>query len=61
MTGQVYVALSRAPTLAGLKVLGMRKGYACGSGHPEVHEWLWEKFTELRAALDEGGALFVDE
>lgn len=51
--GQVYVALSRAPTLAGLKVLGMRMGYACGSGHPEVHEWLWDKFEELRGALAE--------
>lgn len=53
--GQVYVALSRTPTLAGLKVEGMRKGYACGSGHPEVLEWLWEKLPELRAVLDMGG------
>ncbi|KAK5136421.1 hypothetical protein LTR08_003066 [Meristemomyces frigidus] len=59
--GQVYAALSRTPTLAGLKVLGMYRGYACGSGHPEVHEWLWENFEELREALDEGAALFEDE
>ena len=42
--GQVYVALSRASTLGGLKVKGMRTGFACDSGNAEVHEWLWGSF-----------------
>ncbi|KAI7283948.1 hypothetical protein KC345_g2647 [Hortaea werneckii] len=51
--GQVYVALSRASTLQGLKVVGLTNGYAFPSGNAEVHEFLWEKFPELRAQLDE--------
>ncbi|KAI6911419.1 hypothetical protein KC318_g4242 [Hortaea werneckii] len=50
--GQVYVALSRASTLGGLKVVGLKNGYAFPSGNPEVHEFLWEKFPELRPELD---------
>ncbi|KAI6889288.1 hypothetical protein KC360_g3492 [Hortaea werneckii] len=52
--GQVYVALSRASTLDGLKVVGLTNVYAFPSGNAEVHEFLWEKFSELRAELDEG-------
>ncbi|KAI7162419.1 hypothetical protein KC349_g2083 [Hortaea werneckii] len=52
--GQVYVALSRASTLDGLKVVGLTNGYAFPSGNPEVHEFLWEKFPELRPELDNG-------
>ncbi|KAI7237505.1 hypothetical protein KC330_g3147 [Hortaea werneckii] len=52
--GQVYVALSRASKLDGLKVVGLTNGYAFPSGNPDVHEFLWEKFPELRPELDNG-------
>ncbi|KAI6812394.1 hypothetical protein KC332_g3505 [Hortaea werneckii] len=52
--GQVYVALSRASTLEGLKVVGLPNGYAFPSGNAEVHEFLREKCPELRAELDDG-------
>ncbi|KAI6798523.1 hypothetical protein KC332_g15937 [Hortaea werneckii] len=59
--GQVYVALSRASTLEGLKVVGLTNGYAFPSGNAEVHEFLWEKFPELRAELDDGQKAFGAE
>ncbi|KAI7201098.1 hypothetical protein KC316_g4032 [Hortaea werneckii] len=52
--GQVYVALSRASTLDGLKVVGLKNGYAFPSGNAEVHEFLWEKFPKLRTELEDG-------
>ncbi|KAI6833942.1 hypothetical protein KC340_g10850 [Hortaea werneckii] len=59
--GQVYVALSRASTLDGLKVVGLKNGYAFPSGNPEVHEFLWEKFPELRPELEKGNEAYEAE
>lgn len=50
--GQAYVAISRAKTMAGLRVRGMEKGYACGNKGEEVHNWLYDTFEALRPYID---------
>lgn len=50
--GQEYVALSRAKSLKGLKVVGMGKGHACGNKSEEVHNWLYDTFEDLQPHLD---------
>lgn len=46
--GQVYVALSRATSLEGLKVEGDARALSAWGGNEEVREWLGGKFPELR-------------
>lgn len=53
--GQVYVALSRATGLHGLKIEGDKKGLLAGlGGNPEVQEFLREKFGDLDEPLSSG-------
>ncbi|XDG02568.1 hypothetical protein ABKA04_002183 [Annulohypoxylon sp. FPYF3050] len=53
--GQVYVALSRATGLQGLKIEGDSKGLLAGlGGNPEVQQFLREEFGDLDGVLTSG-------
>jgi len=49
--GQVYVALSRATSLEGLKVVGDPKGLNVSSQNPEVSEFLYSRFGSRTTKL----------
>lgn len=49
--GQVYVALSRATSLDGLKVVGDPKGLKVSSQNPEVSQFLYSRFGSRTAKL----------